>query len=267
MPQVGGAKNFNNAAEEARNPNASSHRASPTRTYVMQQLGLKTPGFWADWAQRKINPQAAQPDTADYNPSPSYQPLTNMYQSQTWNAPVNKPARGLDMSDGLRLPATPQGGGGDAYTGRTKKALQDVEKQVTWSQLNAKVGANRFMGDSNLDLINAQQINMDRQMMLYMNDHPAAMLTEAAKDWYTTHNAIPPHEQTNFEAEVSLFSETKKKASKTLYYAAGESKKTIDNVINTAKANGTYNSPIYKSGTSMNITANYGGTKYLSPFG
>jgi len=36
----------------------STHRASPIRTYVYDQLGLSKPGFWADWRRRTIKAQA-----------------------------------------------------------------------------------------------------------------------------------------------------------------------------------------------------------------
>jgi len=32
----------------------STHRASPVRTFVYEQLGLSKPGFWADWRKRTI---------------------------------------------------------------------------------------------------------------------------------------------------------------------------------------------------------------------
>ena len=38
----------------------STHRASPVRTYVYEQLGISKPGFWADWRKRTI--EEPEPD-------------------------------------------------------------------------------------------------------------------------------------------------------------------------------------------------------------
>lgn len=255
--------------EVARNPGVSSHRASPTRTYVMKQLGVQTPGFWADWAKRKINPQkqsAAEP----YTPSPAYKPLTNMYENQTWNAPANKATKPLDMTPGPRFPSEAKGGGGSA-TGRTKKKLQDAEKAITWLQVRSRIAANPFAGTSVLDAMNSESINMNRQMLLYMDSNPSKMLTNAASDYFSRHPAYSAINtaQTNFEKQTSLYSETKKMAEKAQGYAAAESNKKVNNLIKQQKERGGYSAPQYMGGTILNIGKGngYNGTPYLSPFG
>ena len=42
----------------------STHRASPVRTYVYEQLGISKPGFWADWRKRTIE----EPEPDEYTP-------------------------------------------------------------------------------------------------------------------------------------------------------------------------------------------------------
>ena len=268
MP-AGGTKNYNKARELARNPNASTHRASATRTYVMKQLGVQTPGFWADWAKRKINPKRQQAAQV-YTPSPSYKPLTNMYESQTWKPPVNKATKPLDTSAGWRLPSSPQGGGGGA-TGITKRQLQQLEKQGTWGQVKGHIASNPYFTSSVLDTISSEKINMGRQMMLYMNANPSAMLTSAAKNYFDRH---PPYSaintaQTNFEKQVGLYSETQKMAKKQLDYAAVESNKKVNELVKQTKTKGSYSPPSYKGGTMLNIGKGngYNPVPYLSAFG
>lgn len=265
MP-AGGTKNYNNARELVRNPDASSHRADPTRTHVMQQLGLQTPGFWADWAKRKINPQG-QDTSALANSSPSYKPLTDMYQGQKWGAPVNKATNPLDTSAGPRMPSSAQGQGAPTNTGRTKKALQLAERSVLSGHVKVLTAMSPVFNTSVIDSMSAESINMDRQMSLYMESNPSAMMSDAVADYYKRHptGSAANVMQTNFEKTASLYSETAKIAAKTnKSYPVTQ----VNKAIQKAKAQAVPSAPAY-SGASLNIGKNngYSSTYYFSPFG
>lgn len=264
---VGGAKKFN---EIARSPDASSHRASPVRTEIMQRLGLQTPGFWADWATRRINPYGEQTSTEQAATLPQTPNLAKItpYDSQTWESTPTTPT---DLEKRKNVPMNMGGGagaGGDTATGRTKKALQDSEKQTTWSQIRNNISMTPTLSTTVMDTMTAESINMGRQMMMYMNANPSKMLTDAAADYFMRHGPTSPiaTAQTNFEKQVSLYSETKKIAEKQVGYAAAESNKKMNELIKNKK---TYSSPTYMGGEMLNIGKGngYNSMPYLSPFG
>lgn len=261
---TGGASKFN---EIARNQNASSHRASPDRTYVMQQLGLQTPGFWADWAARRINPYGEQTATeqAALPQTPQLKAITP-YQSQTW---ANTPTALTDLDKHKNVPMSPGGATGappSQNTGRTKAALQQAEKNITWGLIRGQIASTPTLSTTVLDTMDAERINMNRQMMLYMNANSSKMLTDAAADYFNRHPAYSAIEsaQTNFEKQTSLYTETRQMAAKQVGYGAAEANKQIDKAIKNPK---NYSAPQYMGGTMLNIQNQYGGTRYLSSFG
>ena len=256
-----------NTPEIARNPGASSHRAAPARTYVMKQLGVQTPGFWADWAKRKINPYGGQGQAADLS-MPANKGITPItpYQSQNYKYQAEKPSD-LKIKP-VQMETGEAGGGGSSNTGRTKAALQAVEKQSVWNDIKGEIARTPTLSTTVLDTMDAERINMDRQMMMYMHDNPSKMLTDAASDYFMRHPAYSAINtaQTNFEKQVSLYSETKKIAEKQQGYAAAESNKKMNELIKNQK---TYSSPQYMGGTMLNIGkgSGYNPMPYLSPFG
>jgi hypothetical protein len=260
---TGGASNFN---EIARNPGASSHRTSPVRTFVMQELGLQTPGFWADWAKRKINPAASaqlqDPTQLKSSPQLSQMPqdaITPLNPSQFQDKPV--PA--------ARIPQEQQMAGPNQATGKTKKQLQTLEKQVTGIQVRSRIASNPIFSTTSIDAIQTEALNMNRQMLVYMELNPSKMLTDAAKDYFDRHPAgsAISTAQTNFERQMTLYSETQKMAQKLPDYAAGQAMNTVNEAIKKTQKKGSYSSPTYSTGPMLNIGASYGGTKYLSAFG
>ena len=68
---------------------ASTHRASPVRTFVYEQLGLSKPGFWADWRKRTIEEPEPEGYQADEEKAPEVsQGPTEVSQGPTKYEPV-----------------------------------------------------------------------------------------------------------------------------------------------------------------------------------
>lgn len=262
MAQVGGTANYNR--EIARNPSASSHRASPVRTAIMQRLGLQTPGFWADWAKRRISPQAQEA----YSP---YAQITTpqlskipQYKSQIYDSTPTTPTD-LDIKP-YKSHLLPGAGAGPTPKGNARENLIKAQKAVLSGTIKFNIQSHPSLSTTVMDTMTAEAINMDRQMSMMMEDTPGMVMSQAAAKFYAEHPQASAANvmETNFEKQTSMYSETQKKAAKRQGYAAAENNKKIDKARrNPVPSAPTYNSPILNIGKGTGYTSSV----YLSPFG
>lgn len=253
------------ANEIARNPGSSSHRASPTRTSVMQRLGVAQSGFFADWGKRTRSP-SYDDDSSIWEPPTTDTNLTNIgdYKGAQIQ-PLKVPKRKEMSAYQSQYNGSPAYGGG-SYTGRTRAALAKTEREVLSGSIKFNIASHPSISTSVLDTMTATSINMDRQMLMWMEDNPSKVLSQAAMEYYKNH---PPGGadtvmQTNFENITGQYSETKKMASKKKDYAAAEANKAIQET----KKKAVPSAPAY-NGAQLNIgkSGGYNSTLYFSPFG
>ena len=138
----------------------STHRASPVRTYVYEQLGISKPGFWADWRKRTIEepePEEFTPDEENEINDPSQE-----YHLAKW--PEEKAAAKKDFT--TKFPeqaAAPASGGGGKHSGPAwAPILENQSKQ--WFKSNPLLTTNSTLSLMGLEKAIANQQAAD---MLY----------------------------------------------------------------------------------------------------
>lgn len=166
----------------------STHRASKTRTYVHERLGLSKPGFWADWKYRR-NGEDADGEEEDFSlPSIQQQewdPTTPESKNYEWEqVQKRKPLEMDEMDMGS--------GGGGATTGRGSAAATKQFK----TQLNAVVAnsgkylsqAHPIMSVSSSNLLAAEKVAtsyaLSQAFAIALQKDPHAMLNKVATEYY-----------------------------------------------------------------------------------
>jgi hypothetical protein len=211
--------------ELARSPGKSSHYASPYRTELYKNLGLKESGFFADWRTRTQSEQATADDTGpleDTTATNIQGPTLNPFGQAGITAQLPEKAPGKTQ---FQPPQEDQQQGG-SFTGETRNALRMAELQVVNSQIRGRIASNQLLSTGVLDTMNATMINMDRQIVMDMDRNPSILLGQATMDYFMSHNK-PATEATNFEKIVGAYSETKKIAQKNVNYAGAEMAKKM----------------------------------------
>lgn len=243
----------------------STHQSADTRITVYERLGLNKPGFWADYGSRRLDtvPKMETPDSGYQPYNPTIKPLPEL-QVPEWEESKPQELPKFKKPD-VSVMTGGQGTGGTA-TGRTKAQLRKTEMAVLSGTIKFNIESHPMLTTTVLDTMTATQINMDRQMSMWMEDNPSKMLSDATVAYYNDHppDSAAGASQTNFEKTTSLYSETKKKASKKKDYAAAEANKAIAK----AKTQSVPSAPKY-SGQQLNIgsSGGYGSTQYFSSFG
>lgn len=130
----------------------SSHRASPVRTYVYEQLGISKPGFWADWRKRTI----AEPETEEYTPDEENEinDPSQEYHLAKWpeqKKTAKKDFAGMNMDMG-----TAAGGGGGKGKGIAWAPLLANQSQQWFKQ-------NPLVGSSSMDLMGLEKAIANRE--------------------------------------------------------------------------------------------------------
>lgn len=165
----------------------STHRASPVRTYVYEQLGISKPGFWADWKHKRDKEEAGEED--DFSlPSierQEWKPKTPDFKNYEWgDVQKRKPLEMDEMDMG--------GGGGGAPTGRGSAAATKQFK----NQLNSVVAnsgkylsqAHPILSGSSSNLLAAEKIGtsyaLSQAFALALQKDPHAMLNKVATEYY-----------------------------------------------------------------------------------
>lgn len=244
--------------ELARSPGQSSHYASPYRTMALKTLGLKETGFFADWRQRTMRPQqqGAQDLTPEITDTNLQGPKFNKFGQAAITQQLGPKAPGPTQ---WRPPQEDQQAGG-SFTGLTRYQLRQTEMSSVGAQIRGRIASNPLLNTSVLDTMDANQINMDRQVLMDMNNNPSELLGAALQKYYLKTPPDGASDQTNFEKIVSKYSETKKIAEKQIGYAAAEMGKKMAQL----KKNPTYTG----AANMVNIGVNsYSPTYYAPTFG
>lgn len=137
----------------------STHRASPVRTFVYEQLGLSKPGFWADWRKRTIE----EPEPAGYQEeeeAPEINDPTKDYSLQEFQGDgpsKKKNFKNLEFGQENQQPS-PSGG-----------KVNTAWAPLLLAQSKAWFKSNPFMTSSNaLDLIGLERAVSNREAAAFL---------------------------------------------------------------------------------------------------
>lgn len=240
------------------NSGSSSHRASPTRSYVMNRLGVMKSGFWADWPTRKQNEYGQ--DSSYTAPKLNTLPGIDPYKSQDVEAYEGDKPTPMNMPS-LNLPEESPRSSGKSAPSKTRDQLRKTEMGNLISKINHSIRSNPILSTDSLSLMTSNSINMNRQLLMAM-DSSDKLLGQVSEEYFVNNPAgnVDP-EATNFEKMVGAYDVTKKMAKKNINYAPQQAAKNIQKLQKQTVYQGAKMLNMGKAGGNS-----YSSTYYGSPF-